>query len=228
MLRRVGLFIFFDVGGTLLHFRPSFAAALGGAVRALGHPIADGASAVAVSRARAAAGDGPDAADLASNHAWWRAFYGAYAREAGCEAHGAVRMALWRRHAAGDWLEPADDARATLERLRGAGHRLGVISNWDDTLEAILGRRGLLDLFEIVAVSTALGVAKPDGRIFRAALDAADVAPSLAVHVGDEPVADGQGARAAGIRPILVGCDLAGVERIEKLAELWNLPGIGG
>jgi putative hydrolase of the HAD superfamily len=222
----LGLFIFFDVGGTLLHFRPSFAGALGRSLRALGHPITDEASAAAFGRARAAAGEGPDAANLTRNRAWWHEFYAAYAREAGCLAYEAVEEVLWRQHVAGDWLEPAADARATLERLLGAGHRLGVISNWDDTLEGILDRRRLLDLFEVVTVSTALGAAKPDGRIFRAALDEARVAPSLAVHVGDEPVADGEGARAAGIRPVLIGGEVAGVDRIETLSELWDLPGI--
>jgi putative hydrolase of the HAD superfamily len=64
-----------------------------------------------------------------------------------------------------------------------------------------MGRRS-----EVGAVldSTVVGVAKPDPAIFLLALDAIDVAPHRAIHVGDTPSADIAGARAAGVRPVLV------------------------
>jgi putative hydrolase of the HAD superfamily len=217
--------VYFDVGGTLLHFVPSHAGALGRAVRGLGHDVTDEESARAVALARTAAGHGPDASDLRRNLSWWRAFFDVFADAVG-GAH--LAGALWEQHRAGDWLVPAEDTRATLDALAAAGHRLGVISNWDDTLEAILERRGLLDVLEVVVVSTAVGAAKPDPAIFRYALEAAGVDPAHAIHVGDEPLADVGGARGAGIRPVLLGPGARGVECIAHLSDLLTLPGLGG
>ena len=55
--------------------------------------------------------------------------------------------------------------------------------------------------------SAEVGSAKPDGAIFRAALELAGRAPEEAWHVGDTPEADVEGARAAGLRPILIARD---------------------
>jgi putative hydrolase of the HAD superfamily len=68
-----------------------------------------------------------------------------------------------------------------------------------------------------------VGAAKPDPAIFEYALSLAGVGPGDAVHVGDSLDNDVAGARAVGIRPLLVARDGAapvGVETIRSLAEL--------
>ena len=45
---------------------------------------------------------------------------------------------------------------------------------------------------------------KPDPRIFHLALEKAGVRPEEAMHVGDLPEEDAEGARRAGVRPILI------------------------
>jgi putative hydrolase of the HAD superfamily len=57
---------------------------------------------------------------------------------------------------------------------------------------------------EVILDSTIVGIAKPDPRIFDLALDALGVAPDHAIHVGDTPGADVDGARAADVHPVLV------------------------
>jgi len=47
-------------------------------------------------------------------------------------------------------------------------------------------------------------VAKPDPAIFRIALRALGASANAVVHVGDDPIADVQGARATGLRAVLV------------------------
>ncbi len=47
-------------------------------------------------------------------------------------------------------------------------------------------------------------MAKPQPAIFHAALDQAGVAPGSAIHVGDQPEADVEAARAVGITPVLI------------------------
>ncbi len=72
-----------------------------------------------------------------------------------------------------------------LGRLRAAGTRLVVASNWDASLEGVLQRVGLLELVDGAVNSATVGAAKPDPRVIEAALRLADVAPSAALHVGD-------------------------------------------
>jgi putative hydrolase of the HAD superfamily len=225
-------FLFFDVGGTLLHYRPSFAAALAEAARPLGVVVDEPSCESALDAARSAAGEGPDAVDLAENLRWWTAFFAEFARRVGCEDCGAATEALVEMHREGALQRPAPDTIPTLEALVTAGHRLGIISNWDDTLVPILRRHDIAGFFDVVVVSSEVGVAKPHPAIFRAALEAAGVAPEAAVLVGDDAETDLAGARAAGIRPVMLARrdrdDAApGVETITSLAEILALPEIG-
>jgi putative hydrolase of the HAD superfamily len=97
-----------------------------------------------------------------------------------------------------------DDVVPTLETLREAGARMGVVSNWDSRLPAVLERLGLAHFFDTVIVSGVEGVEKPDPRIFRRAVEALDADPKTTAHVGDLPEIDIDGARAAGLYGVLV------------------------
>ncbi len=97
-----------------------------------------------------------------------------------------------------------DDVPVALERLRARGLRLGVISNWDRRLSAILQGMGIGEAFETVLSSADVGLRKPDPRIFELACERLGVSPSRAAHVGDHEYADVLGARAAGLLPVLV------------------------
>ena len=114
------------------------------------------------------------------------------------------------------------DAAPALTALRDAGIRIVVVSNWDWSLHERLAETGLAPLVDGALASAEVGSAKPDGAIFRAAL--AGVRPQDAWHVGDTPEVDVEGARAAGLRPILIARDGGeardGVTVIRSLAEL--------
>ncbi|MFQ5918775.1 MAG: HAD family hydrolase [Thermoplasmata archaeon] len=97
-----------------------------------------------------------------------------------------------------------DDVRPTLTGLKGAGYRLGVISNATHGLPRGLKKLGLTPYFETVTYSYAVGAEKPDPRIFQAALRAMQVPPVAAVHVGDNLDADVRGAAQVGITPMLI------------------------
>jgi putative hydrolase of the HAD superfamily len=111
-----------------------------------------------------------------------------------------------------------------LRALRAAGHRLVVVSNWDVSLHEVLEQTGLAPLVDAAVVSAEVGVAKPDPRIFAAALERAGASAAEAVHVGDSLEADVAGARAAGIEPVLVlrrgEAVAAGVPTVRSLDEL--------
>lgn len=96
------------------------------------------------------------------------------------------------------------DARPALDALRADGVALAVVSDWDHTLPRVLAGVGLADAFDAVVTSASVGAAKPDPAPFRAALARLGVDPDAAVHCGDDPVRDGEGAAAAGVRPLLI------------------------
>jgi len=101
-----------------------------------------------------------------------------------------------------------------------------VVSNWDWSLHERLAETGLTPLLDGALASAEVGSAKPDGAIFRAALQLAGTAAEETWHVGDTPAADVEGARTAGIAPILIareGERPAGAVR--SLAELIPLAG---
>jgi len=108
---------------------------------------------------------------------------------------------------------PVEGALEAVAKLRGAGLKLGVISDTGFSpgrvLRGFLSRAGLLHRFERAALtfSDEVGVPKPNPRIFRAALDALGVEPRQAVHVGDLRATDVAGARALGMGSVrFMGC----------------------
>ncbi|MFL5906115.1 MAG: HAD family hydrolase [Solirubrobacterales bacterium] len=111
------------------------------------------------------------------------------------------------------------DAAPALASLRGHGLRLVALSNWDCSLRRVLERCGLDGLLDDVITSAAAGAAKPDPAIFRRALEVAGCAPEEALHVGDTREEDVEGARAAGIRALLLDRGGGGGD-ISSLAEI--------
>jgi HAD superfamily hydrolase (TIGR01509 family) len=95
-------------------------------------------------------------------------------------------------------------APAVLDRLRGRGLRLAVVSNSNGMVAEILRSVGLADLVDTIIDSGLVGVEKPNPKIFRKAAAAVGVQPEEAVHVGDLYSIDVLGARAAGCRAILL------------------------
>ena len=92
----------------------------------------------------------------------------------------------------------------TLTSLKERDLILDVISNFDSRLVRILDGLGAGAQFENIFVSSRIGYAKPDGRIFNAALSCHGLAPAQALHVGDSEINDLSGANQAGIKGILV------------------------
>jgi putative hydrolase of the HAD superfamily len=99
------------------------------------------------------------------------------------------------------------EAAEALARLRAGGLRLVVASNWDASLGDVLDGVGLLDAVDGVVASAPLGAAKPDPRLLESALVLAGVAPSAALHVGDDFREDVGAALGAGVQPVLLSRD---------------------
>jgi putative hydrolase of the HAD superfamily len=110
------------------------------------------------------------------------------------------------RIAARYWAYPPTalypDVRPTLETIRDAGYRLGVIANQPSEVRGALRRDGLDGFFDTWGVSDDLGVHKPDPRLFELALATAKVAGARSVMVGDRLDYDVRPARRAGMRAV--------------------------
>jgi len=165
----------------------------------------------------------------------WDGYFGRILLDVGVAEPAVPRLLgeLWTANREqGLWCRPIDGAPAVLRQLRAAGLRLAVVSNAEGRVEQDLAEAGYSGLFETVVDSHLVGVAKPDPRIFRIALERLGARAGQAVYVGDVPAYDVEGARAAGIAPILVDPlglhgELAGVHRIRSLQELPALLDVG-
>ena len=91
-----------------------------------------------------------------------------------------------------------------LERLKSQGLKLAVVSNADGNVERDAKDFGLAPFFDTIVDSHLVGVAKPDPRIFRIALQRLGVSPEEACYAGDIYSIDMVGARAAGIEAALI------------------------
>lgn len=94
------------------------------------------------------------------------------------------------------------DAYHSLERWRAKDIELGIISNFDSRIYTVLDSLALADFFTTVTISTEVGAAKPDPKIFVAALEKHNCEPSAAWHVGDSYSEDYEGAQSAGLRGV--------------------------
>lgn len=96
------------------------------------------------------------------------------------------------------------DVIPALSAWRRIGIQLGVLSNFDSRLHLVLKALKLEEYFTSVTVSTITGIAKPNPEIFAKALEKHFCDAEDAWHIGDSFKEDYQGAKAAGLRAILV------------------------
>jgi putative hydrolase of the HAD superfamily len=145
----------------------------------------------------------------------------------GSAAVGEIARTIVRRWEEVAQFELYDDVVPVLGELRRRGLRLGLISNTSRDLGAFV-RHFSLDVDAWIA-SGSYGKVKPSPLIFGAALELVGCEPRAALMVGDSPRDDVAGARAVGMRALLL--DRAGRfpeehDRIESLAELPAMLGL--
>ncbi|MEL6495755.1 MAG: HAD-IA family hydrolase [Cyanobacteria bacterium J06623_7] len=92
------------------------------------------------------------------------------------------------------------DTVKSLNRWRDRGIELGIISNFDSRLIKVLKLLELDKYFNSTTISSTAGFAKPETNIFHIALAKHNVTSQAALHIGDNPVEDYQGAAKAGLK----------------------------
>jgi putative hydrolase of the HAD superfamily len=137
----------------------------------------------------------------------------------GARACATEMVREWERH---DNFSLYEDALPVLDELRRHGIRIGLISNGQRDLDEFAAHHAL----EVDAVigSKAHGRVKPHASIFVAALRALDARPEETAMVGDSYEDDIEGARALGIRAILLDRDGLMPDAPDRIDTLLALP----
>jgi HAD superfamily hydrolase (TIGR01549 family) len=158
----------------------------------------------------------------------WQSYFDTIIRRCGIEPKDAAAVAstikdLHERDHLWTWVQ--EGAAAALTRVRELGYRVAVVSNADGRVAALFDQVGLTPHVEFVIDSHTVGVAKPDPRIFRMGADRLGLPPERCLYVGDLYAVDVLGARAAGLRPLLLDPfdrhgDWEDVDRIRSVVEL--------
>jgi FMN phosphatase YigB (HAD superfamily) len=99
-----------------------------------------------------------------------------------------------------------DDVTPTMLKLQEAGIKRAIISNADADVTELCTHLDFAHHMDAIITSALVGWEKPDPRTFYAALDhpMIDVAPTDAIHIGDQPGSDVAGAVAIGMRAALI------------------------
>lgn len=235
--------VFFDVGGTVVRSKAARWRILQGALLPLGITIAEADANRAYRRldTEYAGLTYPTDRETGAGRRFWTGYDRRllsildipYSQKADDAIQSAFEDLVSRP--TGENYEAFPDALPCLLAIRSAGLKTGAISNADGRLSGILRATGLEEHFDLVVNSSEERIAKPDPRIFRIALDRLGVRAEESVHVGDLYHFDVLGARAVGIRPVLIDRgageshedeDLSLCEVVRSLDELPGLLGL--
>lgn len=225
--------VFFDAGATLIRPDPPVEVIYGRELARDGAAFEEGDLARALTRAweevqREAIPDRYGGRRGESD--FWRSFVGRIRRalDGGTVSEDAFqRVTAHFRDPASWFVYP--DVPETLDLLEASGYRLGIVSNWDSSLASLLERLGLARRFEAILVSAVEEIGKPDAEIFLRACARLGVAPAEALHVGDAPREDYEGARRAGLSALLLdrnGTSDGGADTIRSLREVTERLGL--
>ena len=227
--------MFFDVGETIVYPHPSFPELLAQILRQRGHPIDP---ALIREKLHVVADIFTNAAEEGElwstsperSRRFWDRVYRRLLGEIGVPFDVAVATAIYQTFTDLGNYRLFPDVLATLDRLDGAGLRMGVVSNFEEWVERLLESLGVTRYFDVRVISGVEGVEKPDPKIFKLALERMDVGPEESVHVGDSPQFDVEPAASVGMTGVLLDRrgrfpDHTGL-RITSLDELPDMLGL--
>ena len=227
--------VFFDAGETLVHPHPSFPDLFARILVREGHDVD-----ARTIRERIHVISDRFAAAARDNELWtttpersrrfWHDVYGIFFEHLGIRNANGLIDTVYREFTDLANYALFDDVVPALDRLRDAGMKLGVVSNFEEWLERLLEQLGVRPYFDVRVISGIEGLEKPDPAIFRLAMARAGVTADRSAYVGDSPVFDVEPALALGMTPVLIDRrdrypDAAGT-RIHSLDELGGVLGL--
>lgn len=141
-----------------------------------------------------------------------------------CDGDVFAAHRAWALFTAGMSMYAGGEARPgmveLLAALRASGFRLGIVANQPLTLPAKLARLGMAGLFDSADGSAALGLHKPDPRLFLAVCDRLGALAADCLMVGDRIDNDVVPARLLGMRTIRFRCGRHAAQEPRTWSEL--------
>ncbi len=201
--------VFFDAGETLVHPHPTFPDLFSQILRREGfdvgpETIRDRIHVVFDRFRKAAKNNELWTTTPEKSRRFWHDVYGIFFRETGIPDSDGLIDTVYREFTDVANYSLFDDVVPVLGKLRDAGLKLGVVSNFEEWLERLLDQLGVTEFFEVRVISGVEGLEKPDIRIFELAMERANVTPERSAYVGDNPEFDVDPAAAAGMFPVLL------------------------
>lgn len=117
-------------------------------------------------------------------------------------------------------IEVYNDSASALIRLRKGGIATGIASNASAHSKAVLGRSGLDELVTASVLSYEVRSMKPEPAIYEHICKMIGVTPANCVFVGDGGDRELEGARALGMKTILIDRDLSHTDAARPFADL--------
>ena len=154
------------------------------------------------------------------DHGFWYLFYTHLLDELGIEDDCVRDQLVEATRISDNWGDIRPGTRAALERI-GRKYKIGVISNADGKIAALLEREGIADCFRNITDSGLVGKEKPHPAIFAAALKAMQASPEESLYVGDVYSVDYQGATRMGMQAVLF--DVSGAYKEHRLPRVESL-----
>jgi putative hydrolase of the HAD superfamily len=198
--------VFFDAVGTLLHPEPSAPLVYAVVGRRFGSRLKE-ATIIARFRAAFRRQEELDYAgglrtDEAREAARWRAIVAEVLDDvADTEACFQELYAHFAR--ANSWCCTPETAEV-LNALSARGHVLGIASNFDRRLRGLVDNLPSLTPIRHLVISSEIGWRKPASAFFTAMCRKVEATAEQILYVGDDPTNDYEGARAAGLRAVLL------------------------
>jgi putative hydrolase of the HAD superfamily len=112
-----------------------------------------------------------------------------------------------------------------LDALAARGFAVGIGSNFDHRLRLLVAEIPELRSVRHLVISSEVGSRKPAAKFFEAVATVAGLRPEQILYVGDDWVNDHEGARAVGLRPVLVGQSHSHREafQVDRIADVLGL-----
>jgi putative hydrolase of the HAD superfamily len=111
---------------------------------------------------------------------------------------------LWRDH--DGRRVPRHDVKETILELDRRGYIMGIIANTitETEIPDWMESDGITSYFKAVVLSSKVGYRKPDPQIYWEAARRVGIEPAKCAYVGDNPVRDVEGCRAAGFGMMII------------------------
>ena len=161
--------------------------------------------------------------DGSHDHNFWHMYYSQLFADIGLKDDALRDQLVSSIRESANWDQILPGTRERLQQI-GNRYRIGIISNADGRIEAVLQRCEISDCFLTITDSGLVGYEKPHPEFFRHALKSLNVSGEESLYVGDIYSVDFLGAKGAGMQAVLMDMPGAyvnkGVPRVESLAQL--------